>query len=136
MGKYLVILLGKDAGADVNDIASISFKIVDAISPNEALAKWKPIREKDKSDPYSWYTMAMEVKFIENEITKGGKWVGNDYITKSVSETYMNLSDGNIYDYLVVALKGIKQDKEYTTYLTVAEDEEYTLLGYSSKRRL
>ena len=133
MEKYLVILLGKDAGADVNDIASISFKIVDATSPNEALAKWKPIREKDKSDPDSWYTMAMKVKFIENKITKGGKWIGNNYITKSVGKVYMDLSDGNTYDYIVVTLEGIKQDKEYTTYLTVDENDEYTLLGYSAE---
>jgi len=125
MAKYLVILLGKDSGAEKTDIAIVNFKIVDANGPNEALAKWKPVTEEVKSDRDSWYIHAMKQQFVENKITTDGQWKEDEWVTQEVGKVYMHLSDDNSYDFIVAALDSIQQDIEYATYLTVTQDEKY-----------
>jgi len=125
--KYLVVLLAKDAGADVNDVALIHFKFVEATTPNEALANWKVETDEEKANPDSWYAMAMDVPFITNAITTNGKWVGNEWITEKAGNVSMNLSDVNTYDFIIVELDTIESGKEYSFLVTVPKNANYDI---------
>ena len=122
--KYLVILLRKDAGAGVSDIALINFKIVEAGSPNEALSKWKEETVEEKVNPDSWYKMSMNMSFIRNNITTSPQ---GEYKPSIAGLVFMNLDDENTYDFIVVELDTISPGKEYSFLATVADNANYNI---------